>query len=461
MKQLKTHQLLGYSSGSLGTGIFSTVPSILLLYYMTDILGIPAQLAAIGIFIPKLWDMITDPLIGYISDKTRSHMGRRRPYLIVGSWLMPVCFMLIFLVPDFEKPLYSFYYVLVMFILSATTYTLFAVPYTAMPAEMSDDPIERTKIISYRMTVVMVGVLSGAAFSPAIIEYFGGGKTGYAYMAVIFSLICFISMQITSLTSKYIPLATEQSNITPLSRQITLIIENRPFLILLGTYLFQIVGVGVFTSMVPFFVVHVLQENQGHIGILFLLSLGMSTLSIPLWGIIGSRFGKIFSYVTAVIIYGVSLISFFLSSNFSYGPELGMVLLGFGFAGLQVIPYSLLADVIRYDARLTGFPREAILTGIWTACEKTGFALGPLVAGTLLALFGFIENSVSGNIVKQTESVLDGILITVSLVPAFFVIVSVVTISHIKVPDITVTRYRKDIDVDQNLQAELSYKMES
>ena len=433
MKQLKISHLLGYSSGSLGTGIFSTVPSVLLLYYMTDILGIPAQLAALGIFIPKIWDMFTDPLVGYISDKTVSRWGRRRPYLFVGSWLMPLCFMLIFLVPDFDNPLHSFYYVVSSFILSATTYTIFAVPYMAMPAEMSDDPSERTKIISYRMTVAMIGILCGAALAPMIIEYFGGGKTGYAYMAISLSLICFIAMQITSRCAKYIPLTEKKSENIPLLQQFLLVFENKPFLTLLGSYLLQLIAVGIFTSLIPFFVVHILQENQGHVGVMFLLSLGMSTLSIPLWGMIGTRIGKSLAYQLAVITYGISLVSLFFSPNYPYMPELSMVLLGFGFAGLQVLPYSLLTDVIQYDAILTGSSREGILTGIWTACEKTGLALGPLIAGTLLDIFGFLENSETENIIIQSEATLNGILIAISFVPAAFIFVSIAVIRNIDV----------------------------
>ena len=434
MKKLQKNILLAYSVGSIGTGIFSTVPSILLLYYMTNILGIPVQLAALGIFIPKIWDMITDPLVGYISDKTISRWGRRRPYLFVGSWLMPVCFMLIFTVPDFEDPLHSFFYVLSTFILSATTYTIFAVPYMAMPSEMSNDPLQRTRIVSYRMTFAMIGILLGAAMAPTMVEYFGGGKSGYIYMAGILGLICFICMQVTSLFAKDIPLIEQKHKSVALSRQIALAFNNKPFVILQVTYLFQLIGIGVFTSMVPFFVIHVLQQGQGHVGLLFLISLGMSTLSIPVWGMISNRYGKTFGYYLAVFIYAVSLAGLSLSTSFTYGPELVMLLLGFGFAGLQVLPYSLLTDVIHYDTKLTGSSREGILTGIWTACEKTGLAFGPLVAGILLAWFGFIESSENIKALPQAESTLNGILITVSLVPALFVSISTIFITSFKIP---------------------------
>jgi len=431
---MKRRLLAGYSVGSLGTGIFSTVPGVLLLYYMTDILGIPAQYAAWAIFIPKLWDMVSDPLVGFLSDKTKSRWGRRRPYLFVGSWLMPLTFMLVFMTPDFETPLYSFFYILGTFMLAATTYTIFAVPYMTMPAEMSDDPRERTRIISYRMTVALVGILAGGALAPFIVDYFGGGRTGYAYMAVILSAVCFVSMLLTSVCSKYIVLKEQPVQIEPLWSQLKKVVINKPFVGLLSTYLSQLVGVGLFTSLLPYFVVYSLGASQQHVGLLFLVSLGTSTLCIPLWGMLGNKYGKIPTYGLAAVIYAISLACLLLAPSHPYMPYAVMVMLGVGFAGLQVLPYALLTDVIQYDYTLCGVSREGILTGVWTACEKTGLALGPLIAGNILAFSGFVESMSAGQGVSQPETALQGILIGISVVPALLVMSSLLNVKKIKAP---------------------------
>ncbi len=91
--------MVTYSLGSLGTGIISSVPSLLLLYFMTDVLGIPAGLAGVGIFVPRIWDMIFDPIMGTLSDRTRSKWGRRRPYLFFGSILSGLGFIILFSPP--------------------------------------------------------------------------------------------------------------------------------------------------------------------------------------------------------------------------------------------------------------------------------------------------------------------------------------------------------------------------
>ena len=152
--RLSRRVLLGYGIGSLGTGIYSSTPGVLLLFFMTDTLGIPASLAALGVSLPKLWDMLADPVVGGLSDRTRSRWGRRRPWLLGGSLLMLVSYIFLFTVPHFESMYASFLYVTGMFALSATAYAIFAVPYTAMAAEMSDSSQERVRIMAYRMTLV-------------------------------------------------------------------------------------------------------------------------------------------------------------------------------------------------------------------------------------------------------------------------------------------------------------------
>ncbi len=148
---IKLQSIVGYSVGSLGTGIYNSVPAVLLLYFMTDTLGIGAGLASLAIFLPKIWDVVTDPFMGWLSDNTRSKRGRRRPYLLVGAILMSVTFVFLFTVPDYETPFERFLYVLIVFTASATAYTVFAVPYITIPAEISDNHHERTKIMSWRM----------------------------------------------------------------------------------------------------------------------------------------------------------------------------------------------------------------------------------------------------------------------------------------------------------------------
>src|SRR5690349_12668366 len=131
--------VLAFSIGSLGTGMYLTIPSLLLLYYLTDVLGVSPALAGLAVFVPRAWDILVDPVVGWASDRTRTRLGRRRPYLLAGAILTALSFIFLFSSPGFSSQTGRFAYVLAVYLISATAYSVFAVPYLSMPAEMSAD----------------------------------------------------------------------------------------------------------------------------------------------------------------------------------------------------------------------------------------------------------------------------------------------------------------------------------
>src|SRR3954469_24578647 len=140
---------LGYATGSLGTGAFGTVPGLLLLPYLTDTLGVAAGLAGLLVLAPKAWDVVVNPLAGRLSDRTHTRWGARRPYLLGGGFALAVTFALIF-AGGFRGGAGAAW-VAVGFLLTATAFAFFQVPYVAMPAEMTDGYEERTRMMTWRV----------------------------------------------------------------------------------------------------------------------------------------------------------------------------------------------------------------------------------------------------------------------------------------------------------------------
>src|SRR4051794_13435448 len=136
---------VGYSLGSLATGAFGTVPGLLLLPYLTDSLGVAAGLAGVLVLLPKAWDVLINPVVGRISDRTVTRLGPRRPYLLGGGLALAMLFAAMFAGP-FGTTSAAPWYVTVAFLASATAFAVFQVPYIAMPAEMTDDYAERTRL---------------------------------------------------------------------------------------------------------------------------------------------------------------------------------------------------------------------------------------------------------------------------------------------------------------------------
>lgn len=432
---LSRKSLLGFGIGSLGTGIYSITPSVLLLYFMTDTLGVSPSLAALAVALPKLWDVVTDPVMGVISDNTRTRWGRRRPYLFAGAIAMSLSFVFLFSVPDFATPTGSFVYVLIVYVVSATAYTIFAVPYISMPAEMSTDPHERTIIMSYRMFFAMSGLLLGSVMSPLLVEWFGGGRQGYAAMSYIVGTFCALVMLTTFVTTKHVPSAGNAQASSSVKTAARAGLRNRPFLILTGTYVLQLVGIGAFTACAPYYFDYGLERSASMAGIFFLFFFGATTLSMPLWAVVCKHFGKLNAYFGAVVLYSLTSLCFLLpDNNTSLAIVYGLAaVMGLPFGGIMMVPFSMLTDTIQFDTNSHGQRREGVFTGIWTAGEKTGLAFGPLVAGTVLTLVGFVESS--GGDLVQPASAITGIRWTFAVAPAATAALSLLLLRRYHLPE--------------------------
>jgi glycoside/pentoside/hexuronide:cation symporter, GPH family len=418
-------QLFGYSLGSLGTGIFSTVPSVLLLFFMTDVLGVSAALAALAVSLPKLLDIVVDPLVGSLSDRTRSRWGRRRPYLLVGALSMGATFFMLFAVPPFAEPISSFWYVTIVFTVSAAAYSVFAVPYIAMPAEMSPDPHTRTVIVSWRMAFALAGILIGSAGVPALVAALGGGRAGFAAMSAIIGAFCLAVMLATFFATRSIPSGERSDTVVPLSAQLRLMLANKPFFVLLIVYVVQLTGLGAFSAVVPYLTIYVLGRDDAFVGLIFLCLVGSAVVSSALWSLPARYLGKRRAYAVAVLLYAAANLGLLSVSAQNINLLFPLAaLMGAGFGGMQVLPFAMVTDTIQLDAQRSGLRREGLFTGLWTAGEKAGLAFGPLVAGLMLSAFGFVEST--GTRVAQPESALIGITIIACIVPSMLLLSSLI-----------------------------------
>jgi len=428
--RLSRPTLLGFGFGSLATGIFSTTPGVLLLYFLTDTLAVPAALAGLAVFLPKAWDVIADPLMGYFSDRTRSRFGRRRPYLLIGALAMSVTYVFLFTVPAFESPLESFWYVMILFTLSATAYTVFAIPYVAMPAEMSEDSNERVRIVSYRMTFAMAGAIVGSAFAPWLVFAFGGGRHGYACMSLIVGAVCAAAMLAAFFATRGVQLGESPSAPGGLVQQLLDTLRNSHFRALALVYLVQILGIGTLVAAAPYFAAHVLGAGEALVGAMLLVMMGTATLSIPLWNTLAVRWGKKPSYYLAIMLLASSMIGLAwlgpATSHLALYVLLGIT--GLGFGAQQVLPFAMLTDIIHHDVA----GREGVTTGFWVANEKLGLALGPLVAGLILQLCGFRERPSST--ILQPANAIFGIRVAFSLIPALLLMTSALLLTRCRNP---------------------------
>lgn len=385
-----TARTAAYAAGSLGTGVFSTVPTVLLLYFSTEILHIRPEHAAALVFIPKAWSILWDPFVGAWSDATRSKWGRRIPFLVAGALGVGLSFVALFSPPDLGYA-GTVAWTAAAYFLLATVYSLFAVPYVALPAEIASSRPMRGQLVAWRMVVGMAGVLTGASLAPLLVSAVGGGRHGYHVMSLIVAAACLAAMLMPIFAARGPVSLTQQAAPTGFGRQLRQALAARGFLSLAGSYLLQISAVGVLLSALPYLVTHSLGRNEGDIGIAMAALLGGSIVTPPLWGSLGNRYGERAVLMAAIGAFAVVSggIAAAVSIQVSWPWMLAVLTLaGFAFAGLQVLPFTMLAHLAHAERMRVGASAEATITGLWTATEKLGLAIGPAVTAMSLALLG-------------------------------------------------------------------------
>src|SRR3954451_12731090 len=139
----------GYALGSVATGTFGTVPGLVLLFFLTDTLAVPAAVAGLAVFVPKFFDVLWNPAVGSWSDRTTSRWGPRRPWMLAGGVTLPLLFVLVFTVPDLG-PAAPALWVCLACLLSGAAYGLSQVPYFSLPAELPPRPEERPRLQTAR-----------------------------------------------------------------------------------------------------------------------------------------------------------------------------------------------------------------------------------------------------------------------------------------------------------------------
>jgi glycoside/pentoside/hexuronide:cation symporter, GPH family len=405
----------GYALGSLVTGAFGTVPGLLLLPYLTDTLGVAAGVAGLLVLLPKAWDVLVNPLAGRLSDRR----GDRRPFLLGAGLALGVLFAAIFAGP-FGSGAAAGAYVALAFLAAATAFALFQVPYVAMPAELTDGYAERTRLMTWRVAVLALAILVSGALAPLVVEQTGGGLSGHRWagifvgaLIVVGTLGTFFGTRTARSTA---PLESEPS----LRRQLRVAAANAPFRALLLCFVIQAAGIGTMLAGVQYFADHVIGKKSGAT-FLFAAFVGPALLVMPLWSRVGARIGKLRSMIMASLIFAAGALSLLAAPALPpVAIYLLVALIGAGYAGQQVFAMAMLPDRIADDTERTGRRQAGVFTGLWTAGETLGLALGPGIYALMLQLFGYVS-SATGDAAPQDATARLGVLLGFSLVPALLV----------------------------------------
>lgn len=407
---------VGWAAGDVGSACYIGATMAFLLFFLTEAHGFSPAWAGFAILLPRIVDVITDPLMGAISDRTKSRIGRRRPYLLVGSFFFAVPFYFLFNIPDLSSDAAELAYVTAMYLLTSTGFTMFAIPHAAMIAEMSSDYTERTSIVGFRMMGSRIGILVVTVLGAYL---FGSQETlekGFSLFGAVFAVIILLGGLISFFATRNAPMIEAPLTAFRPLDEFRALFRNRPLALLLMVFLAQNLAIGVAATSMAYFMTFIMNIELQHIG--WWLSGGgiVAMLVTPLWMMARTRISKKAMYTAAIVIEMCVYTAIFLL----VGPGTLLLLvfiilfMGVGDAACQLAPNSMVADTVEVDELATGERREGTIYGAISFCLKLGMAGGAFVSSIVLDAFGFVPGT---GLAVQSEMALSGIRIAYSVLP--------------------------------------------
>ncbi len=429
-EKLPLSMRLAFGAGDFGPAVATVIISFFQLFFLTTVAGLRPAVAGTIVLVVKIWDALNDPLIGWLSDRTRSRFGRRRPWLLYGSLPFGIVFFLLWLVPPFDTVGKIAYY-LVVSILFSIAFTTVNVPYTALTPELTPDYDERTRLNAYRFAFSIGGSLLAGALHQVIVGRFCAdpnacsgvaAQPGYAAAAAIWAIVSvpFFLWCFAGTRERY---GSTDPTSASLIDQLRAALHNRPYLFVIGIYLCSWLGVQILAAVVPFYITFWMQRTD-LIPLTLLAVQGSAFVWLFIWSAISARIGKRAVYIIGMLFWIAVQAAFFFVQPGQVALALGLAALaGVGIATAYLVPWSMMPDVIEYNELHTGERHEGIFYGFMVFLQKLGLALGLFLVSLALEWQGFNQDAPIG---QQPEAALTAIRVMLGPVPTIVLVLGIV-----------------------------------
>jgi GPH family glycoside/pentoside/hexuronide:cation symporter len=414
----------GFGLGDTASNFFFQTFNIFLLYYYTDVFGIGAKVAGTMFLITRLWDAISEPIMGLICDRTRTRWGKYRPYLLWMAIPYGLFGYLIFANPDLEqtgKIAYAYFTYAMMMM----TYTAINVPYSSLMGVLSPSSHARTIASNFRFVGAYGGGLLVSMYVRTLVEKLGAGNElrGFQYTMGLFAVASILLFWIAFLTTKerVQPPEGQRQNV---KEEITELFRNRPWVVLFFAAIFSTTFIATRDSVTLHYFKYVIKAGSDPIflgmdKVSLFLSLGrfMMMLGVFCVGFLVKFVDK--KPLSAWLTLGTAFCwaSFYFVPPHWYGLMLALNAIGsFMMGPTSALVWSMYGDVadyghVKFGRRSTGLIHSASLFAL-----KSGTVIAGFLGGWLLSLFGYIANQ------EQSPVTIKGILLMFSILPAFFAI---------------------------------------
>ncbi len=417
---------LMYGCGDIfGGGAFLLI-SLLFLNYLTDVELMSPALAGGIIMIGKVWDAISDPLMGFLSDRTQSKFGRRKIYFLLGIMPVFLSFTALWFSFGISSATGLFVYYTFMYLLFNTSFTMVMIPYNSILPEMVTEYGDRTSYTGVRMIFSICSAIAAGVLPMMIINRFGVDiKKGYLIMALIFASIYAVVWLIVYFGTWESQKAPESDRSSSVWGELKTVFRNKSFRIHSGIFICGQAAVDFLTTIFIYYLtacLHRPKEFSLVLGTLLITQL----IVMPLHMYISKKFKKTTPYKIGFTVWGVALLtSLFLTPESSVvWVYLVAAMSGFGTSAAVLVPWSILPDISDVDQMITGRRREGVYSGMATLLRKIANGISIGLIGVLLQMIGYARPERAGEIIIQSAGTILGIKLLFGVVPLFCILLA-------------------------------------
>jgi len=406
-----------YAFGNFSGGIVSYAMGSWYMFFYVDTLGLATKYYSIAMVIYGIWNAINDPLMGIISDKTKSRWGRRRPYMLFGAVPLGLALMLMFSPPQSvlatQEGLFLFF-VLTLCIFD-TFFTMTMLAWSAVLPEMYSDETNRARVNVYAQILGVLGAMLATVGVQPLVNAFG-----FSIMSVIFGVIGIITMLMSGWGAREEKQNMEAGALSAVE-SFKATFTNKAFLICVTSVLLVEIGKVICTSTIAFYSEYVMHNDLGVtiiMGALFISSM----IFAPLVSWMCKRWGVKNTYIITTAIFATAGLGFLIAPNIIVAAVVAAVA-GIGVGGIMIMPNMLYAEIIDDDQKRTGVRREGAFFGMNALVMRLSVVVQGFMSALVLDGFGYDSSAAT-----QTAEAVKGIRVLMGLIPLVFVILAVIVL---------------------------------
>jgi glycoside/pentoside/hexuronide:cation symporter, GPH family len=392
---------VAFGLGDLANNIAITAMNFYFIFFVVNVGGLSPLEAGITYWVSRTIAACTDLLMGIVSDRTSSRFGRRRIFLLAGALPMGLFFLFLWMIPTNNHTLLFIYYLAIM-VLFNVTLSVVTIPYNSLMPELTQNYDERTTISGVRMAFSFLGNLVAAAGVAVIVDNIFPGREAYSssypVMGVIFGAVTALLVLVTFLgTRERVHAEAEQVLSKGFWHEFSTLWQVRETRTMIVLFIFNQVGADLFMAMIIFFLKDVMLIPDSMTSIIMAIPLLIAVAAAPLWVFLGEKLGKRRAYILGVVAYliPVGLVLVAPQGNVTVAFVIA-ALIGVGSSATQVLPWSMIPDVVEFDEYQNGVRREGFYMGATQLLYKVNSAIFVSLATGVLGAFGYLENNPVG-----------------------------------------------------------------